>query len=422
MNTAFVHMSTNHQFTGCRIGGISTANIPLGSGRHRKSFSQEKHQNEVNSFPIPNSSEESEKAKLKRTMEERDRIQAGVEDNSSKSLSAHVYPLPQTFLERGIHANVQYELGLHIAHGMLRPASKLKTAIVYTPSIIPASASVARQLAYTEGSPLPGPTVDPEGWHTLPKVMVCGELLGRRKVEVGCTLSLAKPLCYTRGAVIPCYLTLESSNSHALGLLSTPKSPFARLTRRVRYTQDMTSSTETTLNEPSTSFSVLAGDSASSTAARFPGSSRYGGKDINMVGGGKSGGMIQEVDAVELAVWRIPLNDAPSEMNLKRLEGEIHLAKDLQPTCRFPHFSVEYAVEMLPLVPHGCGPLSSEQKQCLLVQPVEIATHHSKEGPIPTAFSEPISDREREKRKREREKEKEQVPVEIVTRIAYCGN
>ena len=57
-------------------------------------------------------------------MEERDRIQARVEDNSSKSLSAHVYPLPQTFLEREIHANVQYELGLHIALGMLRPASK----------------------------------------------------------------------------------------------------------------------------------------------------------------------------------------------------------------------------------------------------------------------------------------------------------
>ena len=56
-------------------------------------------------------------------MEEQDRIQAGVEDNSSKSLSAHVYPLPQSFLERGIHANVQYELGLHVAHGMLCPAA-----------------------------------------------------------------------------------------------------------------------------------------------------------------------------------------------------------------------------------------------------------------------------------------------------------
>lgn len=160
-----------------------------------------------------------------------------------------------------------------------------------------------------------------------------------------------------------------------------------------------------------------------------------------MVSGGRCGGMIQEVDEVELAVWRVPPNNAPSETYLKRLEGEIHLAKDLQPTCRFPPFSVEvcllfcyadevdceiahpccqYAVEMLPLASHGCGPNSTEQKQCLLVQPVEIATHHSKDGPMPTAFSEPTSDREREKREREREEEKEQVL--LVTGIAYCGN
>ena len=160
-----------------------------------------------------------------------------------------------------------------------------------------------------------------------------------------------------------------------------------------------------------------------------------------MVSGGRCGCMIQEVDEVELAVWRVPPNNAPSETYLKRLEGEIHLAKDLQPTCRFPPFSVEvcllfgyadevdyeiahpccqYAVEMLPLASHGCGPNSTEQKQCLLVQPVEIATHHSKDGPMPTAFSEPTSDREREKREREREEEKEQVL--LVTGIAYCGN
>ena len=60
----------------------------------------------------------------------------------------------------------------------------MKAAIVYTPCIIPASASVARQLAYTEGTPLPGPTVDPDGWQTLPEVMAYRELLGRRKVEV----------------------------------------------------------------------------------------------------------------------------------------------------------------------------------------------------------------------------------------------
>ena len=62
------------------------------------------------------------------------------------------------------------------------------------------------------------------------------------------------------------------------------------------------------------------------------------------MGGGKSGDMIEEideVDEVELAVWWVPANDDPQEMYLRKLEGEIHLAKDLQPTCRFLPFSVE---------------------------------------------------------------------------------
>jgi hypothetical protein len=83
-------------------------------------------QNEVNPSPVANAPEESEKARLKRAAEEQDRARAQLEGNSSlNSLPMHVFPIPQTFLERGIHANVQYELGLHIAHGMLRPASKL---------------------------------------------------------------------------------------------------------------------------------------------------------------------------------------------------------------------------------------------------------------------------------------------------------
>jgi hypothetical protein len=51
--------------------------------------------------------------------------------------------------------------------------------------------------------------------------------------------------------------------------------------------------------------------------------------------------MIEEIDEVELAVWRVSEHDATQEMNLRRLEGEIHLAKDLQPTCRFLPFSIE---------------------------------------------------------------------------------
>ena len=65
---------------------------------------------------------------------------------------------------------------------------------------------------------------------------------------------------------------------------------------------------------------------------------------------------------------------------------------------------------MLPLVSHVFEPTPPDREHCLLVQPVEIATHHS-EGPMPTAFSQPMSDREREKRKKEKEKGKEHVEI-----------
>jgi hypothetical protein len=77
----------------------------------------------------------------------------------------------------------------------------------------------------------------------------------------------------------------------------------------------------------------------------------------------------------------------------------------------------QYAVEMFPLVSSIFVPACSEGEQCLLVQPVEIATCYAEEGPVPSAFTKPMSDREREKRK-EREAEKGQV--EIVSRPAYC--
>ena len=34
------------------------------------------------------------------------------------------YPAPQTFLERGVNANVQYELVLRMSHGLLKADSK----------------------------------------------------------------------------------------------------------------------------------------------------------------------------------------------------------------------------------------------------------------------------------------------------------
>ena len=69
---------------------------------------------------------------------------------------------------------------------------------------------------------------------------------------------------------------------------------------------------------------------------------------------------------------------------------------------------------MLPLVSSIFMPVCSEGEQCLLVQPVEIATCYAEEGPVSSAFTKPMSDREREKRKRERGEKKAQA--EIVSR------
>ena len=80
-------------------------------------------------------------------------------------------------------------------------------------------------------------------------------------------------------------------------------------------------------------------------------------------------------------------------------------------------FCCQYAVEMLPLVSPVFVSAYSDGEQCLLVQPVEIATCYAEEGPVPSAFTKPMSDREREKRK-DREAEKGQL--EMVSQVKYC--
>ena len=120
-------MSRNDQFNDTHTNDVSTAYISLrGAGRRKNSLNQDRSRNQVDSFSMPSSPQEPDsKARFKRAVEEQDRILTQLEGSISNHLPVHVYPTPQTFLERGIRANVQYELRLHIAHGMLRPASKL---------------------------------------------------------------------------------------------------------------------------------------------------------------------------------------------------------------------------------------------------------------------------------------------------------
>lgn len=55
---------------------------------------------------------------------------------------------------------------------------------MYIPLIRPDPASDKRQLAYHEGTPVPGPEDDPEGWKVLGPFTMSGSILNERKVEV----------------------------------------------------------------------------------------------------------------------------------------------------------------------------------------------------------------------------------------------
>ncbi|KAJ3513144.1 hypothetical protein NLJ89_g3107 [Agrocybe chaxingu] len=154
-----------------------------------------------------------------------------------------------------------------------------------------------------------------------------------QRVETKCTLSLAKPLCYARGTVLPCFLTLESSSPQALDLLCTPSAIALSLRRRVRF-----------YNKPSSSRQDVAWNESMEDTGRA-------------------------------VWWPSTAADARSDSNTRYLEGEIRLEKDLRPTSEMGHFSIF-------------------DSTALLSEPVEIATMHPK-GPRTNAYSPPAYDSSR---------------------------
>uniref|UniRef100_A0A8H7XXL4 Arrestin-like N-terminal domain-containing protein n=1 Tax=Psilocybe cubensis TaxID=181762 RepID=A0A8H7XXL4_PSICU len=224
--------------------------------------------------------------------------------------SSAVYQTPQTFLDHNITSNIEYELVLLITHGPLRPDSKLKGRIWFIPQITPDPPSDMRQMAYREGALLPGPEADPEGWLPLPPLSIRGTVQQNKIIELEYHLYLAKPLCYTRGTVIPCYLIISSADSRSLEILADSKLQYVRLARYIRYFDSPTKCVQQTLQ-------------------------------------GKKPSFLEEIDEAELAVWWIPPKDVLQEPYCKRLEGEIHLAKELAPSSNFAPLSVEYYVEAM---------------------------------------------------------------------------
>ncbi|KAK0469610.1 uncharacterized protein EV420DRAFT_46434 [Desarmillaria tabescens] len=155
---------------------------------------------------------------------------------SMASQDSGPFRLPQTFLERNIRAGIHYELSVSIKRSRFHSNARIQTPFSYVPLIRPDAPSLLRQLAYQESSSLPGPDADPDGWQQISCFTVKGTVFKAREVQVDGVVSLAKPLCYTRGTVIPCSITLTSADTQALHLLAVPSCIPIHLRRHVMIT------------------------------------------------------------------------------------------------------------------------------------------------------------------------------------------
>ncbi|TRM56673.1 hypothetical protein BD626DRAFT_587151 [Schizophyllum amplum] len=237
------------------------------------------------------------------------------------------YALPAGFWERHEPVRVRYHVVLHVARGAFKSNIRLPVEIAYAPLSHPPPASSARQLAYKEHHSIPPPDVDPDGWHTPRSVVTRGAIAGQREVEVTCSFSIAQPLCYTRGSVIPCALILEAHDASALDLLSSPTAIVARLRRRLRYKSDI-------------------------------------GRALD------EDGWQESTSVYETASWW-PREGAPQHTYRRCMDGEIHLKEDLKPSTSLAHWQIEYEVVLFPF---DVLSFASRDAGPLLVQPVEIAT------------------------------------------------
>jgi hypothetical protein len=79
------------------------------------------------------------------------------------------------------------------------------------------------------------PENDPEGWKTHQPAKFYAKISNARYAEIQFIFSIANPLSFARGTVIPLFLTLSSAESQALDLCSSNGTINVWLCRSVRY-------------------------------------------------------------------------------------------------------------------------------------------------------------------------------------------
>ncbi|EIN10162.1 hypothetical protein PUNSTDRAFT_132267 [Punctularia strigosozonata HHB-11173 SS5] len=270
------------------------------------------------------------------------------------------YRMPPTCEDVGGQFSIYYHLEVHVQRGRFRIDTRLNQHFVYHPKSQPSPPSELRQLVYQENADaLIGPMGDRDGWLDVDAITVNGMLFGKQKVQVRCTLSLAKPLCYTRSTPIPLSLRIQCEDDTALDLFAQPEAPRVCLIRRQTCNPRVQGNVNEADKSTDASYLVI--------------------KDI----------------LAEASWW--PDRGAHNAANERALQGEIKIPVDVRPTTYFAILSITYAVVVQPFSVPGFSPEPSTSDRKSILTPtiptlssseVEIATSYAN-GPRPKAFTPP---------------------------------
>ncbi|EKM55932.1 uncharacterized protein PHACADRAFT_184666 [Phanerochaete carnosa HHB-10118-sp] len=283
---------------------------------------------------------------------------------------SRIFTLPCSFSTRYVNVTILYRIVVIIDHGSMLKADRiLGTNCSYTAKTQPSPPSIARQLAYQEQSPLMGPDGDPEGWRTSPPVVVRGTAFNTRKVEIVYTLSLANPLSYARGSVIPLHLKIECSDMQVLFLVTSPNAPVVYLMRTLSSGYDPVGGNFSAGPQAEGKIYLSRAKTISTTTP------------------------IRMTERVQKAGWwSLPTYGDSMACIDRVLQGEIHLPGNLHATAhlgRYDYFaSPQYEVAMYPPEIAGFTATASSRLQ---TTPVDICTMYA-DGPRPVACSPPVYD------------------------------
>nr|GAT51267.1 predicted protein [Mycena chlorophos] len=253
------------------------------------------------------------------------------------------YNLPPTLQEQRGAVSIRYSIAARIVYKMmfLEGDTQVQATFIYVPVLRPEPPTEARQSAYQSRLPIPGPLLDPGGWHHCESVTIKGTVFNVRPVEIICLLSLALPLSYTRGGFIPCFLTYHCSDPQALDLIAAPSAISISLQRHV------------------TCASIFTGN------------------------GHRSPPVNDTQECARAVFW--PADPTQQYHNRRAFEGEIALPKTLKPTSAIAHFTLQYFAIIKP--PRVIGFASAgATNQPLLRQDVQVGTVFPR-GPRPISYS-----------------------------------